>query len=180
MSKDLYYKGEFKREITNEEASEIMEFRGYQLTFKGELLKKTLIEIFNKKQEGFVDYAKINYLKEFEAEQETIKLQTPEEKTFRNYKSLFCWKYLLQFGVSNFFGNEDWKKESAHDIFKKFDNKLREANFETAKKFTDECDEYFKRNSEEIWVSSEILDKFLPKGNRSIGKSRENLCRAMS
>ena len=59
-------------------------------------------------------------------EQEELKNQSPEEKTFRNYKCIFVWKYLLQYGFSKFFETEDWKRESPNDNFKKFDKLIYE------------------------------------------------------
>lgn len=175
MSKSLYYKGEFRQKITNEEANEIMDFRGIQLNFKGEFLKKSLMEIFNEKEEAGIDYEKLNYIKSLEKEQEALKIQTPEEKTFRNYKQIFCWKYLLQVGFTNFFETKDWKKESPHDTFIRFDKKIWKDQPNRIRKFTEETEQFFRDNLEEIWVSKEILNKFLPKGYQSLEVLKENI-----
>lgn len=47
----LHYNKTFKTIITDSEANEIMNFKGSHLNFKGEYLKKSLIEIFNEVKE---------------------------------------------------------------------------------------------------------------------------------
>lgn len=45
--KQLYYKNEYYKNITDEEATSITNHKGIQISFKGELLKKSQIEIRN-------------------------------------------------------------------------------------------------------------------------------------
>ena len=53
--KNLIYDKKFKAHITDKEASDIMNFKGSHLNFKGEYLKKSLIEVFNEKKEALED-----------------------------------------------------------------------------------------------------------------------------
>lgn len=169
----LYYKGEFLKNIDQAEANRIYSFKSFQIMVDGEMLKKNQIEIRKEKedeQEKMTTYngkevTHSEYIRLLEKEQEEIRNQTPEEKTFRNYKCLFCWKYLLQVGFTRFFETEDWKKESADKTFKRFDKKIFEVSPNRARKFTEESEQYFRDNPNEIWVRTDILNKFLPKGN---------------
>jgi len=108
-----------------------------------------------------------------------LKKETPEEKTFRAYKNIFCWKYLLQVGFTRFFETEDWKHESPNDTFKRFDKKMWEISPNRIRKFTEESEQHFIDNPKEIWVKKEIINKYLPKGYQSIGELKENTVKAM-
>lgn len=101
----------------------------------------------------------------WEKRQDELKFQTPAEKTFRNYKSVFCWKYLLQYGFSVFFKTEDWKKEMPADTFKRFDKLIYERQPKMMKVFVKTLEKYFIDNPKEIWCSSEVMARFLPHGN---------------
>ena len=108
-------------------------------------------------------------------EHEELKNQTPEEKTFRNYKCMFCWKFLLQVGFSRFLETEDWKEKSSDEVFKIFDARMWKEQPNRVRKFIKESEEYFRKNPEEIWTGKEILNRYLPKGCRNMLESRSSL-----
>jgi len=168
--KSLYYKGAFKTKIDEKEEGRILDSSG-QFTFRGEMLKKSLCEIFNEEkgeEEKMIMHdgklmPRSEYMKLWNKEQGDLANQTPSEKAFRNYKCKFCWYYLLQYGYSRFLGTEDWKHESPHDTFKRFDDLIWKEEPEIMSRLTEEMEKYFTDNPKEAWVDKQFFLKFLPK-----------------
>lgn len=162
MFKDLIYKGAFKATINEEEEKRIINSSG-QFSFRGELLKKSLCEIFNKEVGSLENQEWFEKTREWNEEQEDLKKESLGEKAFRNYRCKFTWYYLLQHGFTNFFGNEDWKKESSADNFKKFDSLIEKREPELIRNLTEAMEKYFIDNKNEVWVDKRFFLNFLPK-----------------
>lgn len=119
-------------------------------------LKETVIEKINT--------MKINN-QEWEKEWKTLKNEMPEEKAFRNYKCLFSYRYLLQVGYSNFFGNEDWKTKSPASLFSKFDSIVWKKEPDLIKRIIKEMENYFSKNPDKVWCP-QIISLYLPKSEK--------------
>lgn len=167
----LFYNGEEIDQITPQEEKElstIMTAKGRpaSIRWKGDTLETRKLIIRRKTEtQSVVNENNNTYLKEWHERQEVLKEQTPGEKTFRNFKCMFTWKYLLQYGFTRFFGTEDWKKEMPYDTFRRFDNLISEREPKMMEKFMETLEKYFTDNPEKIWCDKKIMERFLPKGN---------------
>lgn len=176
----IYYKDEELGEVSEAEGQKIAAFlldknNGAHITISGEVLKKSMITVRSGSRKVESVYRKVshngqlipygNYMNLWKEEGEDLQNKTPEEKAFINYKCKFAWYYLLQFGYSEFFGNEDWKRESAYDTFKRFDTLIWQRSKKMMSGLTEMMEKYFADNPNKIWIDRKMFLKFLPRSS---------------
>jgi len=169
--KKLHYKGKELAVLTDDELQQILNHTGSILNFREQRLISRYVEIIDGEEgtsaermtsHGDEVLARSKYINLWKKEQEKNASETPEEKTFRNYRCVFCWRYLLRYGFSEFFGSDDWRRQEPSYIFSKFDNEIWKRDPSLMRRFCAASENYFSENPEQKWLSEDILQQFLP------------------
>ena len=168
----LFYNGEEIDQLTPEEEKELSQVmtakgRPASVRWKGDTLetRKLIIRRKTEIENTTINVERVKEMEDIKKEREGLKEETPEKKTFRNYKCIFTWRYLLQYGFSRFFETEDWKNEMPYDTFQRFDTLIWKREPKLMKDFWETLEKYFTDNPNEIWADRKVLARFLPKGD---------------
>jgi hypothetical protein len=165
----LYYKNEFRGELTEVQATRIKESmnqkpRPQNLTINGELLKTSQIEVFKDDMET----AKIPDNVEFrdkriktEKEIESMRKWSVERKVEFNFTRNFSVRFLLRVGYTNYLG-EGWDKNGWEWWWQEFERRYKSENEDKYLELCEVFAKYFETNLEHYWCSAKIYKQFLP------------------
>lgn len=189
----LYYKNEYRSELTEKQATRILESlsqkpRPAHLTINGELLKTAQIEVFKDVPET----ASLQDNKEFKAkvdrtmkEIEAMRKWTIEQKIRLNVTRNFSVKYLLRVGYKKFLGG-GWEKNGSDWWWQEFEKKYKQENESEYIKLCEGLLDYFTENPDQYWCNEKIYKQFLPerKAQKTISRAEDrqliSLCESMA
>lgn len=173
----LYYKNEYRGELTEQQATRIKESmnqkpRPQNLTVNGEFLKTSQIEIFKDeiKTEKMPDNVEFKEkvdktMKEIDA----MRKWSTEEKIRFNITRNFSVYYLLRVGYTKYLG-EGWEKwiEEKKDYdynywWQEFERRYKNGSEDEYIKLCEILLDYFTKNPDQYWCSKKVFEHLLPK-----------------
>ena len=166
-NKQLYYKGEYRGEISEKKLERIFEARKQrqsQILIDGELLLTSKIEVFKGKQDVKDNPDnKAFYAKEAQTKKEieAMRKWSVERKVEFNITRNFSIKYLLRVGYTNYLG-EDWDKNGTDWWWQEFERRYKSENEDQHLELCETLAKYFENNPEHYWCSAKIYKQFLP------------------